>query len=752
MGNKLKEGVKGMPNVIDFITKYFPDAEELSNGTFACSCPCHYDEVPSLHISQGYKSDNNGGKVIVMNCKAGCLTEDILAEIGATMTELTGEDPIREKLADHFRGSLGAGSYVADIYDYTDLNGAYLYSKVRIEGTDNGKKAIRYARIDREAGSFISGKGGVDGGIFNAVAVKEAIQQGRRVYICEGEKDVRTLQHLGFIACTYGGANDWRKEYSALFKGADVVILPDNDEPGRQVSAQILRNLKEAAYKIKVVVVSRLEKGDITDYIEKESGTRESFIELVDESEQLYGRFVSVTRDKSGNVTNEKINTDTLADVISRNENYFFVRNAYDDRDSLYVYRSGVYEHTNKNGLIATIIRPYIPTGKATAAVFDNVYKIILSKGTHTATPDDLDNDERYINLKNGLLEVKTGILYPHSPKILSSIQLNVEYMPGAKAAPNFKRYINDLSRNENGDIDKEKIKVWQQYGGLVLSNVKGYRIKKSLFLVSAQGNSGKSVFIRLLQFILGREHAEAISLQMMGGGAYNRFNLGTINGKRLLACGDQSAASIKDSSIFKQLSSGDETHVEAKGKQGYSYLFKGLIVIACNSMPYFEDDYGKHLLDRMLITPCRHVVPEGERDPRMDEKLQEETSAIFNFFFAGLQELIKNDYTFTACADSAAANEEYRTDNDSLYRFIKERYEITGDPNDRIAKTQFEDAYDTWACIQISNGDLYNQVRRKNIKSRLAGYGIQCRRGHIPEQGIHGNELYYGIKALSTK
>ena len=54
-----------------------------------------------------------------------------------------------------------------------------------------------------------------------------------------GEKDVDNLVQLGLTATTNPmGAGKWQESYSEILKGANVVILPDNDEPGRNHAVQ----------------------------------------------------------------------------------------------------------------------------------------------------------------------------------------------------------------------------------------------------------------------------------------------------------------------------------------------------------------------------------------------------------------------------------------------------------------------------------------------------------------------------------
>ena len=63
----------------------------------------------------------------------------------------------------------------------------------------------------------------------------EAIALEQRVFIVEGEKDVETLARYGIPAtCNAMGAGKWKADLAEHFAGADVIVIPDNDDAGPQ--------------------------------------------------------------------------------------------------------------------------------------------------------------------------------------------------------------------------------------------------------------------------------------------------------------------------------------------------------------------------------------------------------------------------------------------------------------------------------------------------------------------------------------
>ena len=98
----------------------------------------------------------------------------------------------------------------------------------------------------------------------------ELIQHPPVVYIPEGEKDVLALRTIGMVATTnVGGAGKWRPEYVQQLQAAkitNVVLLPDNDEPGREHAETIAASCHKAGLQVKIVELPDLpHKGDVSD-------------------------------------------------------------------------------------------------------------------------------------------------------------------------------------------------------------------------------------------------------------------------------------------------------------------------------------------------------------------------------------------------------------------------------------------------------------------------------------------------------
>jgi hypothetical protein len=173
-------------------------------------------------------------------------------------------------------------SHIECTYDYKDENGNLLYQVVRFS-----PKAFRQRRPGAAPGKWTWNLGGTCRVLYRLPELIEGIACGHPVYVCEGEKDVENLVELGFVATTnVGGANKWLPEYNETFRGADIVIVPDNDQIGRDHANVIGNALTGVAKRIRILDLSKEwpgcpEKGDISNWLEAE-GSAEKLNESVE--------------------------------------------------------------------------------------------------------------------------------------------------------------------------------------------------------------------------------------------------------------------------------------------------------------------------------------------------------------------------------------------------------------------------------------------------------------------------------------
>ena len=169
----------------------------------------------------------------------------------------------------------------------------------------------------------------------------------------------------------------------------------------------------------------------------------------------------------------------------------------------------------------------------------------------------------------------------PHSPEYLCTIQIHFDWDPKVmlSTAKTTMKFLNDLTM---GSADDESTIL--EYIGATICNVYGWRFKKFLVL-KGKGNTGKSVLLDLVIFILGLDNIFASDIKKL----HSNFGLAGAYGKRLICCGDMKFASLAEIDIIKELTGGDFVNLEAKYQNSFTTKYKGLMWFNCNDLPKFS-------------------------------------------------------------------------------------------------------------------------------------------------------------------
>lgn len=239
------------------------DGVKRSGSGYSARCPAHDDKNASLSVKQG----DNGG--IVLHCHAGCTPEQVVGALGLSMKDLfpDGDRP-RQEYRPRPTSREDKGRIAAQ-YDYTDENGQLLARKTRWETAVEGKRKKTFTWGHPAGQGFQSGRNGM------AVPYRlPELVKAESVFLCEGEKDVLTLQRYGKPAVSLpDGANSkWLPSFTEALRGKRVVILQDNDEPGKACAARCANALHGAAASVKVLDLTREwdklpPHGDISDVL-----------------------------------------------------------------------------------------------------------------------------------------------------------------------------------------------------------------------------------------------------------------------------------------------------------------------------------------------------------------------------------------------------------------------------------------------------------------------------------------------------
>jgi Protein of unknown function (DUF3631)/CHC2 zinc finger len=207
-------------------------------------------------------------------------------------TTLTDEPPpnangrdrigeLKKTVAAEFRyeDKSGAVVFIVERLEFQNPDGTYVLGS---EG--KRKKTFRQKRPDPDRPDhWLWNADGVPALPYRLPEVIEATAGGRTILIVEGEAKVDLLRSWDMPAtCCAGGAKKWRPAHAAFLRGAQVVILPDNDDAGRAHMNVVAASLQDIAASVRVLELPGLPpKGDIIDWA-RSGGTAEQLHKLID--------------------------------------------------------------------------------------------------------------------------------------------------------------------------------------------------------------------------------------------------------------------------------------------------------------------------------------------------------------------------------------------------------------------------------------------------------------------------------------
>ncbi len=203
--------------------------ELLSGGEILCPGPHHSDQDRSLSVKF-----------------------DDAAPDGFVVHSFAGDDPIESR--DHVRTKLGLPPFesrkkkngggvswtLVSEHIYRDEAGNP-YLRVRRYLDDGGRK--QYPQSKWDGAQWIK-----------LLPELLAAPASATVYVTEGEKCADALAKLGLVATTNSeGAGKWTADLNRHFKDRQIVIVGDNDLPGRRHVQHVARNLHGIAETVRVL-------------------------------------------------------------------------------------------------------------------------------------------------------------------------------------------------------------------------------------------------------------------------------------------------------------------------------------------------------------------------------------------------------------------------------------------------------------------------------------------------------------------
>jgi putative DNA primase/helicase len=414
-----------------------------------------------------------------------------------------------------------------------------------------------------------------------------------------------------------------------------------------------------------------------------------------------------------------------MADEISL-DNEFFIWTA----EQLYRYEQGVYRDTGENFVMSE-------TQKRLGEMSKNRHgkeTIDYFKTRDRIEAKAIKQNKYILNIKNGLFDIRTSKLKPHTPYYHSITRIAVTYKPDAAyeinpntgepvinpetQKPKLTNATREIQRFIASVVPIDCIDLIYEIAGYCLYTDTNYE-KNFMFL--GEGANGKSTLLNLITALIGNENVTHIPLQELDE---NRFKRAEIFGKLANVFADISASEIKNSTYLKMIASGDQ--IDGKRKNRDLFFFKpySKLLFSANTAPRTNDrTHGFYRKWEFIPFPNKFEGQEKNVDMRTTLTTEENLSAFFNLAIIGINRIFRKN-GFTSSKFTMEEMEKYKSSNDSVYAFTQEYIkEETGSTIRR------QELYETYKQFCEDNGNKpVSQIKFNNQLQSAIPSAIKAR------------------------
>jgi putative DNA primase/helicase len=346
----------------------------------------------------------------------------------------------------------------------------------------------------------------------------------------------------------------------------------------------------------------------------------------------------------------------------------------------------------------------------------------------------DFDRDSWALNCANGVIDLRSGAMTPHSRELLMRNYTAVAYHPGARSLM-WERFLSDVTGG-----DRDLADFLQVAGGY---SATGDTSEEKLFMPIGPGASGKSTLLESAKAALGGyawvADFESFLHRPAGGGGI-RSDIAELAGKRFVLSVEVDEGARLAEGLVKHLTGGDTMRARQLYQEGFLFQPQFKLWLAANHAPKARDD-DSGLWRRILRIPLETVVPEARRDPTLKGRLKsapECQQAILAWLVEGAIRWREDGLHIPACIRQAT--EAYREEQDPLKDFFADAVEF--DAKTWVTAAELRRAYEHHCELE---GIRY-PLGPKQFGERLQARGCTSR---VPTIEGKSTRIWEGIRVL---
>jgi putative DNA primase/helicase len=337
-----------------------------------------------------------------------------------------------------------------------------------------------------------------------------------------------------------------------------------------------------------------------------------------------------------------------------------------------------------------------------------------LAKAYMEKPLDDFDADDTLIACKNGVVNLETKELVPHSPTEFHLQRANASYDPEAQC-PIWLSFLDQVFNGDRELINYIHVGLGYSTTGITQDHL--------FFICHGNGRNGKGTLLDTIIYVLGdyaRTSEFEIFLQTKKDltDARRAMAIGNLKGKRFIVASENKDSTQLNSALVKKLTGGDQLEGAPLYQLPVTFWPTHKIWLSGNHMPAITEGTDA-IWERVKAIPFLNKYVGTDDKKSLREEFKAEADGIFKWLVDGAYEYVHNGMPELP-QSIMDKNQHYRDENDKLSIFIKECLERT--PKQTIRLVEMTSRYDAWCLKQLIPTDttrFRQRMEERNVFSK---------------------------------
>lgn len=359
----------------------------------------------------------------------------------------------------------------------------------------------------------------------------------------------------------------------------------------------------------------------------------------------------------------------------------------------------------------------------------------VIQEMSSTLPKIDLGNRSTdNIPLRNGVLDRRTRKLLPHNPETSSTFIWPITYDTEAECPLNDRQVELTMAEDAHAFF-------WEFMASILFPSTI-VKTKKAWMLYGTGGN-GKSLWLRLVERILGEDAVSGIPLGALDDN--NPFKLEALRGKRAQIDDDVSKAVLKDAAAMKKLIDGNPVWGEEKGKQGSLLRFHGSMAFGTNNLlaaPEYTDGWFRRWMYLHFPNDLSDLTSQFDEETlRSDSEL----SGVFNRALSALDRVEGQGFTVPSSSKRLERLFQSRGKSGLIKEWLNDATNgITVDESDLTLRMT---TGQTW--IEFKEWASRNGFNERDLPGRNSEFHDFMERRFKHQRYSTGGDHYLGIQPI---